>query len=555
MITIVVLQIMDKDTYINIYLNGGRIDDDEESRIFCNSDSTISISEISQKFRRGSFFIKWDPSLVVPKSLKKMRKDRLNLSQNDFCALEYQLYCCGILSPRKNFMYMYGARNVQLKNEVYEKLIRFLDVWQVYNMCIWRHYNLTMTMPDNDMITMFNLSAKEMEKETGHQVKKMTQMAINDNYTLRRAKWSVTQRLAAQHTRDFFLYDFDIKKPMLCDLKCTQDNNDMIREFILALLKADVSIETIKDICYAQLYGMPEVPKMVVELDFEEMSKKEKMEMPVQRSSITDFSPVKEEVVAATKLQRAYRKRLNKLKDAVRRIEVWWEPRRLEIIEIRYEVAQEMEEAVNNLSAHRDLFQYKELVEEIKNDYKTVRHPETRTIKYWLKVIMILTVPVALGILLGKLYINSAGVVILYLIFQYLTVYRKLWKVLWFQTMVLWLFTVVVLNNCLIEDDGWIRIPVWVFVVAVGRKRWIPLFLVTLVIRIGLALFYDTFSIQPTEYGLVVYDVYCMATIAAASRQGKPIEMLHKVVINVLFLIIIAFSGAVGCFYGCIISN
>ena len=526
--------------------------DEEIVRLFCKSDSTISFSEISQRVRRGSFFIKWDPSLDIPESLKKMRKDRLNLSQNEFSALEYQLYCCRILLKKKNFVYTYAARNVQLKNDVYEKLIRYLDVWQVYNMCIWRHHNTTMTFPDDDMILMFNLP-KEMEEETEPQVKKMTQMTINENYTLRRAHWSGPQRVAARHTRDFFLYGFETKYPMLCDLKCTQDNHDMIREFLLALLKADVSIETIKDICDAQLFGMPEVPKMVVE----EMSKK-KMEMPVQRSSITDFSPIAIEVVAATKLQRAYRKRLETLKDAVRRIEVWWEPFRVENIEIRLEIAEHHDEVIERMEEELDLFQYKELVAEIKDDYKTVRRPETRTNKYWLKVIMILTVPVAIGILLESWngWDNGPLLLVCYGAFQLLTLYRKLWKVLWFQTLVLWLFTVILLNREVsLIQDGWIRIPVWVVIVAVGRKRWILLFLATLVIRIGLTLFSDTFSIQPTEYGLVVYDFYCMATIAAASRQGTPIEMLHKVVINVVFLIIIAFSGAVGCLYGCLMIN
>ena len=532
--------------------------DEDNIRLFCKSDSTISFSEISQRVRRGSFFIKWDPSLDIPESLQKMRKDRLNLSQNEFSALEYQLYCCRILLQKKNYLYTYGARNVQLENDVYEKLIRYLDVWQVYNMCIWRHHNTTMTLPDDDMILMFNLPAKEMEEEEEHQVKKMTQIRINENYTLRRAHWSGPQRLAARHTRDFFLYGFETKKPMLCDLKCTQDNHDMIREFILALLKADVSIETIKDICDAQLYGMPEVPKMVESED--EMSKK-KMEMPVQRSSITDFSPIAIEVVAATKLQRAYRKRLETLKQAVRQIEEWWEPRRVENIEIRLEIAQEMEAAINNLEhdlENVDTFEYKELVADIKDDYKTVRRPETRTNKYWLKVIMILTVPVAIGILLESWngWDNRPLLLVCYGAFQLLTFYRKLWKVLWFQTLVLWLFTVILLNSEVsLIQDGWIRIPAWVVIVAVGRKRWILLFLATLVIRIGLTLFSDTFAIQPTEYGLVVYDLYCMATIAAASRQGTPIEMLHKVVINVVFLIIIAFIGVVGCFYGCLMIN
>ena len=42
---------------------------------------------------------------------------------------------------------------------------------------------------------------------------------------------------------------------MLSDLKCTEENHDVIHNFLLALLKANVSIKTIKDVCDEQLHG------------------------------------------------------------------------------------------------------------------------------------------------------------------------------------------------------------------------------------------------------------------------------------------------------------
>ena len=79
-------------------------------------------------------------------------------------------------------------------------------------------------------------------------------------------------------------------------------------------------------------------------------------------------------------------------------------------------------------------------------------------------------------------------------------------------------------------------------------------FFATMVIRIGLTFMYDIFAIHgPMEYGIFVYDAYCITTIAAASRQGTPIQMLQKVMINIVMLVIIASGGAitwvVACFH------
>lgn len=199
--------------------------------------------------------ITWDRSLDIPTQLKKLEKSRLGLSQNDFRALEYQLYCCRSLREKKFFTYKYAARNVQLDNEVYIKLIKYLSVRQVLHLLIWRYHNLTMPTPSETMRIMFVSPIRDMEEEMEKQVKTVTTLKVNKEYTLRRMMWTDFQRSAACNTRDTFLEGFPRRYPMLSDLKCTEDNHIVIRNFLLGLLKADVSIKTIKNLCDEQLDG------------------------------------------------------------------------------------------------------------------------------------------------------------------------------------------------------------------------------------------------------------------------------------------------------------
>ena len=515
-------------------------DDDDKKRNYERSNSTISFTNMSKKIRRGSFFLHWDSTLQVTDELKKLEKSRLCLSQNDFCALEYQLYTSRCLLAKKDKVYTYAGRNVTFNNDVYIKLIRYMTVWNVLNLCIWRYHNEIDAVPSEEMQDLFD-TTYEVEDDQPSLVVKETAIKITDNYTLRRVFWTVKQRQAAANTRDHFLRGFEARYPMMDDLRWTQLNNNMVREFITGLLRADVEVHIIHDICYAQLVkektgkektGKEKTGKVMILETKHNSLDKTKETMPTQRSSITDFTPVKEEVVAAIRLQRAYRKRLVKLKDAVRIIERYWEPVRLEIIETRIEVAEEMVAAVDQLE-NIDPFQYKELVQEVKDDYKTTWRPETRTNMYWIKVIAILALPIVAAIE----SVDSSGTFVgfnpltglCYGTLFLMTYYRKVWYITWIQTLALWLLTVILLNEAFILRNGWIRIPVWLAIVAFGRQRWMAVFFATMVIRIALTFMYDIFAIQAMEYGIFVYDAYCIATIAAASRQGKPIVMLQKV--------------------------
>ena len=500
----------------------------------------------------------WDNSLKIPLLLKKLKKSNLILAQNDFSALEYQLFCSRCVMPKENKDYFYAARTLDLKNDVYVKLIRYLTVWNVLHLLIWRFYNVELTLPCDSLKILFEKQYTVQDSDEDKGVIKQTKMKINEHHVIQRAMWTPHQRNAARNTRDYFLNNFEEKYPMLSDLPWTKKNNKMIKEFLLGLLKAKVSKAVMKSICCEQLKYDPTLNESeLIHLDVLPVPEKNRIDAAVQRASITDFTEVKRDIDAAIKLQRFYRKRLKILKYAVQRIERAWEPIRIEIIETRIEIAEEVAAAADQLEA-MDPFEYKELAQGVKDDYKTTWRPETRTNMYWIKVIAILAVPVAIGANIERW--NGYGwesillMVFGYATLQLLTVYRKLWKTMWFQTLALWLLTVIVMNSE-INGDGWIRIPVWVAIVAFGRKYWLMLFLATFAIRVGLAQVYNVFSLQPVEYYFFIYDFYCIATIAAASREGTPIEMLHKVMINVVFLWVVAGSGALAYFYICVVGE
>ena len=232
--------------------------DDAKARDNNNNDNHVHTATIEQENNYGRTpltSLKWDQSLDIPTQLKKLKTCKLGLSQNDFRALEYQLYCCRFFREKKNGTYKDAARIVQLDNEVYIKLIKHLSARQVLHLLIWRYHNLTMPAPSETMRIMFVSPIRDMEEEREKQVKTVTQLKINKKYTLRRMVWTEFQRSAATNTLDSFVYGFPRRYPMLSDLKCTEENHDVIHNFLLALLKANVSIKTIKDVCDEQLHG------------------------------------------------------------------------------------------------------------------------------------------------------------------------------------------------------------------------------------------------------------------------------------------------------------
>eukprot|EP00943_MAST-04B_sp_MAST-4B-sp1_P005996 g5996.t1 len=140
--------------------------------------------------------------------------------------------------------------------------------------------------------------------------------------------------------------------PVLSELPSTKCNNKIRALFLLACLKANASPKLLAEIALAQykhritlndlirdtsasndLLENLEVLKYLK--DEPDTFKKRRLSMQPQRVSYTNFDPETNEISAATKLQIFYRKRLNRKVHAVKVIENWWEPYRVENLETR----------------------------------------------------------------------------------------------------------------------------------------------------------------------------------------------------------------------------
>ena len=514
--------------------------------------------------------IKWDNSLNIKceclnkcECLKSLRKDRLGVSQFIFDHLQYQMYVTNILKPktgknrkREDHVYSYAAEMSSavgvIRDEAYIRIIRKLTAEQACKLLIFRYYNYLQPFPPEKIVKVFDKCSTVNHKVGVSDRTNKTDIKINDHYKLQNVYWTKQQRKACANTRNLFLNQGrGVREfPQLSDIPFF-GNDAFFQEVLIAFLKAKVTPDIMCKVCescFPTLYDILDQPQ-----DFE----KQCLNFQPQRKSITfitDEMRYKNKV--ASTIQRAFRQHLQTKIRAVRIIERWWvrNPWVRETEEIRLEIEQEneahirvLQEQVNN----EDLFKYDELVQEIKDDYNTVRRPEPRLPSYWIKVIAILAFSIFLSTFI-KTMPEFGLLIVAYVLGQTMTYYRKVWYITWIQTLALWTWTVFILNKAFVLNNGWIRIPVWIAIVAFGGQRWMAVLFVTMVIRIALTFVYDIFSIQPMEYGMFVYDAYCIATIAAASRQGKPIEMLQKVMINIVMLLIIATGGAIAWVVVCL---
>ena len=513
--------------------------------------------------------IKWDNSLNIEceclnkcECLKGLRKDRLGVSQFIFDHLQYQMYVTNIVKLKKgknrqgkDRLYSYPAVMSSavgvITDEAYIRIIRKLTAEQACKLLIFRYYNYLQPFPPDKIVSLFDKIHTVNCKVDVDRTNK-TDIKINEHYKLQNVYWTKQQRKACANTRNFFLNKGrGVKEfPQLSDISFFR-NDEFFQEVLIAFLKAKVTPDIMCKMCES---CFPTVDKI---LDQPQEMEKQCLNFQPQRKSITVITDeMRYKNKAASTIQRAFRQHLQTKIRAVRIIERYWEPFRLETEEIRLEIQQETEaqnqvlqEQVNN----EDLFKYDELVQEIKDDYNTVRRPEPRLPSYWIKVIAILALPIFLSTFI-KTMPEFGLLIVLYVLGQMMTYYRKVWYITWIQTLALWTWTVVMLNKAFVRRNGWIRIPVWIAIVAFGRQHWMAVFFVTMVIRIGLTFVYDMYTIHaPMEYGIFVYDAYCVATIAAASRQGTPIQMLQKVMINIVMLVVIATGGAIAwvvvCFH------
>lgn len=545
-------------------------------------------AEPTLKKRRVSYrYIRWDKALEPDKLLKTLRKDRLGVNQKQFDHLQDQLYVSGCLKVKKSCTYIYPSSTsveFNIPDTAYEKISRKLRVVDMYNFFIWKYANTKIAQPSEELQNFFhkdvleeihiedkfdiddeldidvntdliyNVVEKKIVQElNGRIIRKTTKLKINDEYTLQNVEWTVHQRSAARNTRDYFISHRieKEKNPMLSDISFTENNRVFVSQFLVALLKANVSAAIISNICFS-CFG---VSNLYFDLEEKVLLKektltKEKIETPMQRTSITDFSYMEKENKAACIIQRVVRKWLEHRIKAVQIIERFWFPYVIEN-EVQREVDQRRLSATLDMLDAREQFKYGEFKEEIIEDFKELNIPKHRRFTYWLKIYFFVILACSIEYVMRLSNVLSLELIIftLWILFQALTMKMLNKTVIIIQTVMLIALTCRFLNVIMQVDNAAARFFSYVIIVNVCRQYWLFGLIAANVIRFALIIPSNSvlyFPLKPNEGFVFVYDIYSVITIAACHRVGNPIEMLHKWMVGVIFFIVIASGVAAG---------
>ncbi len=549
---------------------------------------TNKSNSYTTKRRRLSknLYLLWDKNLIVQDELKKLRKHRLGISQVQWDHIQNQLCVIGCLTKKdENYCYpMVASKDffTQIPDSTYVQLMKHLRISDLFKLCIWRYANYRFATPPeklqdfftdtttNDMVKIsieepedgnidLNINTedelyvevtKKIVKDLNvRSIRKKTKLKINDEYTVQNVEWTVHQREVARNTRNHFLYNFQIQYPMISDIELVEDNKHFVSQFLIAFLKANVSPSIISDMCLS-CFGLSNLDFELEEKNIskETLLKKEKVEVPMQRTSITDFSYMEKQNKAARTIQRAIRRVLQRKRKAVQIIERFWFPYLIEN-EVEREVDQRRLSATIDRLDARNEFKYEEFKEEIIEDFKELNIVKHRGVAYWLKIYFFITVAISFEYVMGLSDMLSFEffVFTLWILFQGLTMNRLNQKVLFFQTVMLIALTCRFLNVIMQIDNAAARFFVYVIIVNVCRQYWLFGLIAVNVIRFALLIPLNFIPpLRPNEGFVFIYDIYSVITIAACHRVGNPIEMLHKWMVGVIFFAVIASGVAIG---------
>ena len=509
-----------------------------------------SIKRFSKKLRRGSFLLYWNDALMIPAKLQKLKKCRLELSQREFELLENQLYVSNIINSKEGSTFICKHTTVNFDNIVYIKLIRFIPLDGLLRLLIWVYFNKYMETPTIELDLMFANKGEDPKQvlNSSDDIIKSTVFKVNNTYTLYHAQWTIPQRVVARKTRDYCINNFKITKndTMLWDLEWTPSHKQFIKEFLQALLKANVDLKIIADICCKCLNTNLKMFTGEKYLEKETVTEKEIIFTTIQRSSITEFTPLEKDIQATITLQRWYKKRYQKMKNAVLIIERWYLPHYRKTLAIKIRMIEGASETIHAQLDSDDLFKFKEFKDEIKKDYRSLFNSniENQGWKYWLAVIVIFIVPVVGTYYLFPFipYESYIFIWVFWFVAQFGSVWRLHNKSLWNQTIILIILTCLLIQTNIPIEYPRLTVLRFCFntlIVAVGRKKWLYGFVILSILR-AIHLVINMKIFPYTHYFVfMLYDLYVCITMKGASRQGKPIEMIHKVMVNVIFLLII----------------
>lgn len=530
-----------------------------------------------KKRRLSNVFLYWDSALEPSVELKKLRKNRLGVHQTQFDHIQYQLYTIGCLSVKDGRTYTYPSSvstGFHIEDTTYIKICKHLCIPDLYKFLIWKYANCNHALPNDALEQLFNstdikeiiIKEEETEDESykeedldrlydtmevkitkeieERKVQKNTTIKINDVYTLQNVTWTIFQRKAARNTRNFYLYNFDAKYPMLEDIEMTDKNRSFVSQLLISFMKAKISARIISNIC-CSCFGLSNVTVGIDEktLTKESLISKEKIDTPKQRSSITNFSYMEKENKAACIIQRFVRVGLQRKKNAVAIIEKWWLPFAIEAKVLREVDIRRFSASMETFNKNYDYLKYDEFKEEITHDFKLINVQKSKGYSYWLKnyFFVVLGCSIEYVLKIPDALRHEILIFALWILFQFLTLKRLNKTVIIIQTVMLIALTCRFLNIVMQVDTVASRLLAYFVIVNVSRQYWLYGLIIALIIRVALSFTdFEYFLMRPNEGFVFVYDIYSVLTIVACQRVGDPIEMLHKWMVGVIVFAVIA---------------
>tara|TARA_B100000674_G_scaffold261381_1_gene215610 strand:- start:1173 stop:2426 length:1254 start_codon:yes stop_codon:yes gene_type:complete len=408
-------------------------------------------------------------------------------------------------------------------------------------------------MPSSTLLQLLEEDMSVLDAEDEDGVLKGTRIRLNEKHQIQHCIWTVKQRKAVANTRDHFFNNFERETPMIFDLPLGPSNKQLIRDFLVGMWKAEIDDRIIFHIC-AELMGLQEFyprPKPT----------KLKRRAAVQRNSLTDMRAEDKEIIAVLRIQDFYRERLRRKRNAVKLIEIAWEPYRLQGVQIRRDTQEYLDEVVAQVAAS-EKFDWDNFSKEIKKDYLSIKQQleEPREItqgdRYWLKVIALLTIPVGIAtavfFLTDLRYMDIEALIFIIYVIGVPLLITYMGDPVWLYFQTIWNLTLLafLINATSPSLIALGRLYILTFIVAVGGAKWQGVAFLYLLLRN----IYSIIEAADFIHFVVAntFDIYGIITIGTASRRGSPIGMLHKLSVNLIVGVFVIGGIAFSVFMGCL---
>ena len=354
---------------------------------------------------------------------------------------------------------------------------------------------------------------------------------------------------------------------LIHELPLDDANNAVRISLYQELLSANMDPGKIANICISHYPNFDltieaSMPKFVVDLDFflrEKVEATRSKTSMQQRQSITVLSEIQDNANrerATVLIQRWWKRWLYVRKPERRKagaviarfVEHWWRYKNgIQKRVIRKSFTFRVEDIEQSSPDYMD---YDNYVEVQKKDYSraNLKNPPQRGWKFWASAGSLFAVLAGVGVAAAPLDVDTVTKWMVFSVLHVMTYARLITWVRVTQTVLLTIITSYILRE-LVGNPFLPLLPVVaMFSVATLRHMW-PFLAIPCVI----GYFAYGAVATPTDAAFwaihIVYPIYSVITVVAASREGDPITLLHKLQTNYLVLIFMGLFSAMSIMY------